>query len=300
MEEDVQSKYLRAGEIAKRVRYDALKRLKPGVRVLDFCNYVERKILEYGGKPAFPVNVSINDEAAHYTARIRDPKKVPYPSIVKVDIGVHIDGYIADTAVTAVFSDDPKLHDLAQAAEDALENSLKIVGAGVRFRRIGEVIEKTIKSYGFNPVKNLTGHSLDRYNLHAGASIPNYPSLTVLGRFEAGKAYAIEPFATMGSGYVIDGGHVTIHSLNKPGRAKSEVEKRIVKYVYENFGPLPFSERWLENIASWKVLRRTLEDMVRRGVLRGYPVLVDSEKSMVSQAEHTVIVLDKETIVVTL
>lgn len=300
MDEEALEKYLKAGEIASSVRRDVVKKVKPGVKILDLCKYIEREIVMLGGKPAFPANISINEEAAHYTAKLRDSKTVPYPSIVKVDIGVHVDGYIADTAVTLVFSDNSRMYDLAQAAEEALEASLKVLRAGVKLRKIGEVVEKTIKKFGYNPVRNLTGHSLEKYSLHAGISIPNYNSLTTLGRIEAGRVYAIEPFATMGSGYVVEGRETTIYSVNKPGRAKLELEKRIVSYVIEKYRSLPFSERWLEGLVGWKALRSALENMVSRGVLRGYPVLIDSDKCLVSQSEHTVVVLDREVIVTTI
>ena len=299
MEEYVK-KYLKAGRIASRVREEALRIVKPGVKIIDVCEKLEGMIKELGGKPAFPVNVSINEIAAHYTSPIGDESVIPYPSLVKVDIGVHIDGYIADTATTVVLSDDVRLHDLAQASQEALEKALKIVGVNVRIKDVGEVIERTIKSFGFKPIKNLTGHSLDQYNLHSGVSIPNYGGLLIFGRFEHGRAYAIEPFATMGSGYVVDTKLETIFSILREDKVRGGIEKNIIEYVDKNHNGLPFAERWLKSLGDVKEIRKAIKFLVKRGILRSYPVLTDSDNALVSQAEHTVLVLEGETIITTL
>jgi len=134
--------------------------VKPGVKLEEVAEKVESYIRELGGQPAFPLNISINEVAAHRTPMIGDDEVIPEESVVKVDIGVHFNGYIADTAVTLVFND--KYNKLAEAAADALEKALLAVGPGVRFSKVGAVIETTIKKHGYKAIKNLSGHSLDR------------------------------------------------------------------------------------------------------------------------------------------
>ena len=292
-------KYLRAGRIASRVRKYAMRIVKPGARIYDICENVERKIVEEGGLPAFPCNISVNEVAAHYTAYINDQSTIPDRSLVKVDIGVHVDGYIADTAVTLAF--DPKYDELNIAVETALERALEVVRPGIRVSKIGEIIESTIKTYGYKPIKNLSGHSIERYNLHSGVSIPNVKDFFSLSRIKPNSVYAIEPFGTSGVGYVVEGKGVYIYSLRREGKVKADLARRIIEEVKKKYDGLPFAERWLRNIVhSRDKLVKILKNLVKNKILNYYPVLVEASANPVSQFEHTVLVLEKEVVVTTL
>ena len=297
--DEIIDKYLKAGKIASRVRKYAMKIVKPGVRIYDICENIEKKIIEEGGLPAFPCNISVNEIAAHYTAYIDDPSTIPDKSLVKVDIGVHIDGYIADTAVTLAF--DPKYDELNIAVETALERAIEVIRPGIRVSKIGEIIESTIKAYGYKPIRNLSGHSIERYNLHSGTSIPNVKDLFSLSRIEANKVYAIEPFGTTGVGYVVEGKGVYIYSLRREGKVKGNLARRIIENVKKKYNGLPFAERWLKNIVhSRDELVGVLKRLVKSKILNHYPVLVEASANPVSQFEHTVLVLGKEIVVTTL
>ncbi|MDD5163863.1 MAG: type II methionyl aminopeptidase, partial [Candidatus ainarchaeum sp.] len=194
-EKSIEEKYIKAGKILLKAKENALKRIKPGQKLLEIAEKIEADIVEMGGLPAFPVNLSINETAAHFTPAFNDELVLNEKGLLKVDLGAHIDGFIADAAFSINPSND--FAKLIEASEKALENALASVKQGATIGKIGEEIEKTIKSYGFNPVQNLTGHELGEYQQHAGISIPN------IGRnderkLEAGHAYAIEPFATDG------------------------------------------------------------------------------------------------------
>ncbi len=301
MDEEELKSYIRAGEIAARVRDYAERIAKPGMKILDLAETVERKIVELGGKPAFPCNISINHEAAHRTPIIGDELIIPEDSVVKIDIGVHVNGYIADTAVTVSFN--PRYEALLNAVREALERALKVVSAGVRFSEVGRTVENTLKSYGYKPIKNLSGHSLDRYIIHAGESIPNYHELISLSRFKSNRAYAIEPFGTDGRGFVVESDTITIYALWKTGKVKGLTldEKRVFMNIRERFKTLPFTERWLTDVFNGDVerLRKSLNRLLEKKVIYGYPILVEAGKGMVAQFEHTVLVLDREVIVTT-
>ena len=297
--DEIIDKYLRAGKIASRIRKYAMKIVKPGVKIYDICENIEKKIIEEGGLPAFPCNISVNEIAAHYTAYINDPSTIPDKSLVKVDIGVHVDGYIADTAATLAF--DPKYDELNIAVETALERALEVIRPGIRISKIGEIIESTIKAYGYKPIKNLSGHSIERYNLHSGTSIPNVKDLFSLSRIEANKVYAIEPFGTTGVGYVVEGKGVYIYSLRREGKVKGNLARRIIENVKKKYNGLPFAERWLKNMVhSRDELVVVLKRLVKSKILNHYPVLVEASANPVSQFEHTVLVLGKEIVVTTL
>ena len=299
-EEEVKS-YIRAGEIAARVRDFAEKIVKPGMKILDLAELVENKIVELGGKPAFPCNISINQEAAHRTPIIGDELIVPEDSVVKIDLGVHVDGYIADTAVTVSFN--PRYEPLLDAVREALDKALKIVSPGVKFSEVGKIVEDTLRSHGYKPIKNLSGHSLDRFIIHAGESIPNYYERISFSRFKPNRAYAIEPFGTDGKGFVVESDTITIHALWRTGKVKGLTldERKLFNTIRERFKTLPFTERWLQDIFEHDVerLRKTMEKLLSKKIIFGYPILVEAGNGMVAQFEHTILVLDKEVIVTT-
>jgi methionyl aminopeptidase len=299
VDEEVLRAYIEAGRIAKMVREEAAKRIQPGLSVYEFCTWVENKIVELGGKPAFPCNLSINDVAAHYSPLVGDELLVPEESVVKIDLGVHVDGYIADTAVTVSFSDKWSL--LLEAVRSALDKAISAIAPGVRFSEIGRIIETTITSYGFKPISNLGGHSLARYTIHAGESIPNVYEPFLRGKFSIGKAYAIEPFGTNGVGSVKEGDLVTIYALVRPNlkRRLNDIQRRVLNAIRERFKTLPFSERWLTDVAPIEDIRNALRRLSKMGFLTRYPVLIEKGGGMVAQFEHTIVITDSGDVIVT-
>ena len=286
MEEEIElvlDKYRGAGRILAEVREEAVERIKEGVLLLEVAEFVENSVREKGAEPAFPCNISRNDEAAHATPSI-DDKTVFGKDIVKLDIGTHIDGYIGDSAVTVDLSGNND--GLVKASEAALNEAIKIIRDGVSTVEIGETIENTIREQGYKPVVNLTGHGLLKYNSHAPPAIPNvkYEHGVIL---RENDVVAIEPFATdaQGAGKVAESGNAEIYSLIKAKPARLREAKKLLEEIKKYQG-LPFAKRWLPRERLDMALR-TLKNM---GVLRDYPVLREEGKGLVSQAEHTVIV----------
>ncbi|AWR97103.1 type II methionyl aminopeptidase [Acidianus sulfidivorans JP7] len=288
---------LKAGKIAAEARDEGAKMIKPGAKVLDICETVEKMIIEKGAFPAFPCNLSINNEAAHYSPVINDEKTIPEGAVVKLDIGAHIDGYITDTAVTVALDD--KYERLREASKDALEAAISNFKAGTDLGEIGKIIEKVIRINGFNPIRNLGGHLIRRYELHAGVFVPNVHE-RFGGRIREGNTYAIEPFATNGFGEVIEGKVETIYSLKNPSvKGLTDEEKIILEAIEKRFKTLPFSERWLSDLADKETIEKTLKILTKKRALDSYPVLIEVKKGMVSQFEHTVYVDKDQTIVIT-
>lgn len=301
MDEEVISKYLKAGDIAWRVKQFLYSYVKPGMKLLELANTTENMIRELGGEPAFPINISINSIAAHKTPLLDEvDSAITEDDVVKIDIGVHVDGYIADTAITLCYND--KLNNLVEASKEALEKSLKVINEGVRFSAVGKVIEETAKKYGFKPIRNLGGHSLDRYVIHAGDVIPNYGDVMQLGKFRRGMAYAIEPFISTGNGYVVEGSEVSIYALSKTKlKGLTTQEAHVVNYILSRFKTLPFCERWFSELGfSLNNLRILLNSLKLKNMLREYPVLIESlPKAYISQFEETVLITSKEVIITT-
>lgn len=276
-ETEVLDKYREAGSILAEVRDEAAKRVRVGRKLLDLAESIELSVQQKGGAVAFPTNISLNDEAAHATPSKADASTFGR-DLVKLDIGVHIDGYIADTAITIDLGSNKKL---VEASNSALERAIDVVHAGVDTSTISAVIEETITEYGFRPVVNLTGHGLERYRQHASPAIHNRRTQSGTKLIE-GQVVAIEPFASNGNGRVYETGKVEIFSFVKAKPVRSPEARAILKEI-EVYKSLPFAKRWLKGRVD--IGLRQLETA---GVIRAYPILKD--RGLVSQAEHTLIV----------
>lgn len=280
--------YVKAGKIASEVRELARKKDWVGKTLYEICETVESEIQSRGGKCAFPVNVSLNEVAAHYTAEPNDPKTLSGSDLIKIDLGVQINGFIADTAVTISY--DPEFEILVQTAEEALRNAMSIIKEGTKSSDVGRTIQKTVEQYGLKPIANLSGHSLGQYTIHAGKSIPNMWSI---GSFtlSAKEAYACEPFVTTGKGlgYVRDGKTKNIFGLVSRKKTKNENADKLIDFIWENFNMLPFSLRWITKKFDEREARPLLDELIKNKAVRAYPVLVEANGQRVAQAEHTFI-----------
>mgnify|MGYP000142963784 CR=1 FL=1 len=289
MEKEILEKYKEAGKIAARVREESKRIIKVGANILEIAEWIEKRIKELGGDIAFPPNISINNIAAHFTPNKNENIFVNENDVIKIDIGVHVDGYIGDTAYTICFKD---YFDLLKASEEALQEAIKIVSPGTKIKEIGEIIENTITKYGFKPVKNLTGHGLDRFNIHAEPQILNVKNSDEK-ELKDGDVIAIEPFATNGEGFVIDSNDIRIFSVTK-SIEEAKIRNSDAKYIF-NFGfkrnGLPFAKRWL-SLPEIK-FRIAAKELLSKEILYPYPILFEKKDCKISQFEHTIIVLDK-------
>ena len=289
LSDEVLKKYRLAGKIAAEVREQVKRSVSEGMPIIDICEKTEALIKKKGGKPAFPCNVSINEITAHYTSPPGDKQTVPAGSLVKVDLGVHVDGYIADTAQTVCFN--PEYEDLVTTAEDALQTGIKTIRAGMFASRFGSTVQNVIESHGLKPVANLTGHQVGRYMIHTGRSLPNVSHLSA-SRVNAGEVYAIEPFVTLknAAGKVESGRDTHIFRFMKQKSLKNESAKKLLDYIAQNFHTLPFTERWLQKVVSPDRYRAAFSELLSSKALMAYPVFIEASGKPVAQAEHTVLV----------
>ena len=277
--------------IARRAREEACKLIREAALVIEICEAVEEIIRLEGARPAFPCNVGINEVAAHYTSPPGDQLRIPPRSLVKVDVGASLDGYIADTAATVTLS--PELEPMVEAARIVLQEAIRAMRAGVPVSRIGLTVQEAASRLGFKPIRNLTGHEIRWNQLHAGTTIPNVGGACP-GRLEAGHIYAVEPFLTTmrGAGEVVSAKIATIYRVEpeKTCRQKlREDERRLIQYLAEKFGNLPYAVRWIEG---YEKVKDVHERLVKSGRIQHYPVLVERLGEPVAQAEHTVIVYE--------
>jgi methionyl aminopeptidase len=295
---EVLQKHKRAGEIAAEVREEMRRRVREGMPILDLCEAAESLIRKKGGKPAFPCNVSVNEIAAHYTSPPRDRRTIPEGALVKIDVGVHVDGYIADTAATACFS--PKYESLVHTAEDALQKAVETLRPGLFTPKFGSTVAGVVRARGFKVVSNLTGHKIGRYLIHAGKSLPNVFHIST-SRVKLGEVYGVEPFVTLpdAAGKVENSPEAHIFRFVKRKSLENPYAKRLLNHIQKNFRSLPFTERWLQDCVPRDHYSAAFKELLASKSLIAYPVFVESSGKPVAQAEHTVLIVEDGCLVLT-
>ena len=287
-EESVVEKFVRAGDIAREAREYGISNVVAGGSSLDLAEAIEKLIVDRGAKCAFPVNIGVNEVAAHYTPSKDNDLRFRTGDVVKIDVGAHVDGYPGDTSATVEVG--TRNHGaLIQAAGDALKMCIEMSSPGTTVSSMGATVASSIRTAGFKPVQNLTGHSMERWNLHAGLSIPSIETRdrSVL---QEGMLVAIEPFSTTGSGKVVGKGRGSIFRIIRDRRAPPELTALLLKIQHE-FGGFPFAGRWCEKLAP--DADALLQKMVRHGMIMSYPVLIETPGSFVAQSEHTILLTSK-------
>ena len=288
------SDFIKAGQISIKVKEFARALIKPGMPLLEIAEKIESEIIKLGAKPAFPTNLAINDIAAHYTPAFNDTEKAH--GLLKVDLGVQINGCTADTAFSLDLDNSEENKKLIEAVETALKNAISKVALNAQLNTIGSTIEETIKSFGFSPIINLSGHRIEQYSLHSGITIPNHGNSSTVKIKEG--VFAIEPFATNGFGSVRDGKPSGIYHLESPGSVRDNFAREVLGFIAEEYQTLPFCSRWIyKKFGSRGLL--ALRQIEQSGILHHYPQLIERGLGKVAQAEHTIILTPKEKIVIT-
>jgi methionyl aminopeptidase len=181
---------------------------------------------------------------------------------------------------------------MVEAAEKALEKAVENIGPDVSTSKLGTIIQRTIESYGYRPISNLTGHQVGRYLLHTGTSLPNIPQI-FSSKIKLGAVYAIEPFTTLreAAGKVGDDKETTIFRLVRSRSQKSVYAKQLLKHIEDNFRTLPFAERWLQSVVPQEHYREAFQQLLSSKTLMAYHVFVEASRKPVAQAEHTVLIV---------
>lgn len=296
MEKEVLDKYIEAGRIAAQVLDYSKGIVKEGMHLLNLAEMIEEKIFELKGKPAFPVNLSINEMAAHYHPPISDKTIIKTEDYVKIDVGVHVGGYIGDTATTVRLAGKD---DLIICSEKMLDNAIKVIRPGLTIGELGEVIENTAIGFGFNAIRNLTGHSLDHYDVHAGLIIHNIKNDSKY-QLREDEIIAIEPFCTTGNGYVKESGSALIFRWIMDRPTRSPETRRILELARDRYEKLPFAKRWIQNEINPFKTELALKELTVLNALYGYMPLKEISNKPIAQSEHSVVVKEKPIILTAL
>jgi len=294
----IPEQYRTAGRITREVTNVVTTSVRPGVGLVELCELVEAEIVKRGGKPAFPTGIGVNHVTAHYAPQEDDKAVVKEQDLVKVDFGVHVDGYVTDTSVTLTFNPEHEL--MIEATKSALDAAIETVKRERRVGEVGREILRVATRFGFKTIQNLTGHTVDRFVVHAGKSIPNVyvPNMPSL---KEGDIFAIEPFLTPQSaaGYVVDSPSVTIFSLAVRRKLGDGALDGFVTRIWDERKTLPFTPRWYAAEYGRANLDKMLSELVQRKVVRSYPTLVEASGKPVAQFEHTMALEGDEVVVLT-
>lgn len=284
---------IRAGQIAKQVRDEIPRIVKKGRLMKDIAEEIESLILSLSGDIAFPVNLSINEIAAHHTPGYNDEQTAS--GLLKIDWGVSINGWTADGALTLDLENNEKNKILIEAAEQALQNAIAILNKKISFHEIGKTIQDTIIQRGASPLVNLSGHSIEQYDLHAGKTVPNYGNSDIM-KIGVG-VFAIEPFTTFGQGKVRDGNPSGIYSFTEKKPVRDLASRQLLEYIEKKYKTLPFASRWLVKQFGVRALF-SLKQLEQVGALHQYSELIEVSKKPVAQAERTTLIEENQTIVI--
>lgn len=287
MKEEVLKNYEKAKQVSDNVLPFAKSLVKKGANVLDIAEKIEGEIKKLGAGHAFPVNISINENAAHYTPDINDSTVLKSGDLVKVDFGVHINGYIWDRAFTICVG--KQSHNLIKASKKALDDALKLIKPGTKVFEISEVVEDTISEFGFYPIYNLCGHGLDQYDQHTSPIIPNGKN-KIQEEIKAGQAVAMEVFTTDGVGIVKESSPILIYKYKQERPVRMWEARKILEVAKTKFNGLPFAKRWLTKVTTPLKIDFALKQLLEVDALVEYPILKEKEGGLVAQTEETVIV----------
>ena len=280
-------KWRRAGKIAAMCREWAKAEVKPGVRIRHILETVEATMRKEGAQPAFPAQSSRNQIAAHYCSPPGDETVYEEGDCVKIDFGVHVDGWVADTAASIDLSTDGRWGTLIQASADALKAAIATVGPDVPVRDVGKVVERTINKAGFEPIRNLTGHGVDRWKVHCAPQIPNYPERST-ARFHEGMMVAIEPFASTGDGYIREKGRSEVFMMVRAPRNAKGLDREVLKFI-ESWRGLPIARRYFDQF-EMDAVELVLSKLSKQGSMLRFPPLVEHDGIMTSQTEHSIFI----------
>lgn len=294
MDVEIFEKYKKAGKVLAEVRRDALKKVvKPGVNILEVADFIETSIHQKGAGTAFPVNISINDIAAHYTPTQNETREIKDGDLVKIDIGVQVDGYIADSAITYC----SEKNELVETVEACVDAATKVLKPGLAVFEVGKAVEETAKNRGLGLIVNLTGHMLEQNVFHGSPSIPNI-SNKIQYQFKEGDAFAIEPFVVPANGYAKESGVCEIYRYLQDKPVRLMEARQILQHIKTNWNSFPFAKRWLYKVALPGKVALALRQLEEVGAIESYPVLKENSGKLVAQSEHT-FVIHKGKVVVT-
>ena len=285
IEESDLEDWKKAGRISAIALDYGKKLIKKGALLVEVCEAIDSKIIQLGAKPSFPSQVSADHIAAHYCPAA-DDSTILEAQVCKLDVGACFNGAMGDNAATVDLGG--KNSELVAASEKALGEAIKIVKAGVAVGEIGRVIKETIVSYGFSPIRNLSGHGLGKFEIHTKPTVPNFDNGDKTELHE-NEVIAIEPFATTGKGIIYESSNAEVFMQLSDKQARDASVRKILEKI-RGFEKMPFAKRWLLKEFPAIKVALALKILEQQKIIQSFPPLIEEAKGLVSQAEKTILV----------
>ncbi len=298
-DDETYQKWLRAGQVAAQALEVGRELCTPGRPVIEVVTAVEEFIREKGFGTAFPCTVSLNNIAAHWTPTHDDTRVLEVGDVAKLDCGAELDGALSDNAISVEVGNTNSHTELIEASRACLQTAIEIIGPNCNLGDVGAAIELTANDLGFKTIQNLTGHSLETYNLHAGLTVPNV-GMKIHRRPRIGDVLACEPFVTDGTaGRVIDAGLGNIYHFQRVRPLRLPTAKRLAGGIQKRFPKLPFAERWCTDMIEPNKLGFNLAQLQKGTLIKHYPALGEASGGQVSQTEACLIITEDGCVVST-
>ncbi len=292
-------KWLRSGQVAAQALEVGRELCTPGRSIIEVVTAVETYIRDQGLGTAFPCTASLNHVAAHWTPTHDDARVLEEGDVVKLDCGAELEGALSDNAVSVEVGNTNTYTDLIETSRACLETAIEIIGPNCNLGDVGAAIELTATDRGFKTIQNLTGHSLETNNLHAGLTVPNV-GMKIHRRPRIGDVLAVEPFVTDGTaGRVIDSGHGNIYHFQRTRPLRLPTAKRLAGGIQKRFPKLPFAERWCTDMIEPNKLGFNLTQLQKGTVIKHYPALGEASGGQIAQTEACLIITEDGCVVST-
>ncbi|XP_042039559.1 ERBB-3 BINDING PROTEIN 1-like [Salvia splendens] len=306
---EVVTKYKSAAEIVNKALQLVLSECKPKAKIVDLCEKgdtfireqtaniyknVKRKIEKGIG---FPTCISVNNTVCHFSPLASNESVLEGGDILKIDMGCHIDGFIAVVAHTHVLQEGPvtgRAADVIAAANTAAEVALRLMRPGKKNKDVSDAIQKVAAAYDCKIVEGVLSHQMKQYVIDANKVVLNVPGLDTRvddAEFEENEVYAIDIVTSTGEGKprLLDERETTIYkrAVDKNYHLKMKASRFIFGEISQKFPIMPFSARALDE----KRARLGLVECTNHDLLQPYPVLHEKPGDLVAHIKFTVLLM---------
>ncbi|KAK1351593.1 ERBB-3 BINDING PROTEIN 1 [Heracleum sosnowskyi] len=306
---EVVTKYKLAAETVNKALQLVLSECRPNTKIVDICekgdSYITtqtsnmyknvKKKVEKG--IAFPTCLSVNNTVCHFSPLASDETVLEEGDVIKIDMGCHIDGFIAVVAHTHVLQQGKvtgKAADVLAAANTAAEVALRLVRPGKKNKDVTEAIQKVAAAYDCKVVEGVLSHQLKQFVIDGNKvvlSVGNADTRVDDAEFEENEVYAIDIVASTGDGKpkMLDEKQTTVYkrAVDQNYHLKMKASRFIFSEISQKFPIMPFTARALEE----KRARLGLVECVNHDLLQPYPVLHEKPGTFVAHIKFTVLLM---------
>lgn len=309
----VVTKYKNAAEIVNKALKAVVEKAVCDANVMELCELGDNIIIGETSSVfkrekdmrrgiAFPTCISINNCICHYSPLKSDPElKLKNGDLIKIDMGGHIDGYIAVVAhslVVGASKENPitgPAADVMNAAHQAASVALRLVVPGGENEIVTDAVQKVAESYKCKPISGMLSHELKQFRIDGDKSIIQNPTEAQKKshekcEFAVNEVYAIDVLISTGDGKgrELDTRATIYKKTDEVYQLKMRASRNVLSDVDKKFGVMPFTLRYFDDEVKAKM---GLKECVNHKLIEPFPVLHEKEGELVAQFKFTVLLL---------